>query len=321
MDKKTKRLIYTLAITNLLVIAFAIVIGTEIINPFLALKNPVYHDIIFKLRIPRIIAAVFAGMTLAASGVLIQVSMDNQLADTSILGFQSGATLMALIIMLIYPGLYSYLPLIAFIGGMVVYLIVFTISTKTKGPVYLIVCGIAVSSVIRALINLISLLFAENLENTIAWINGSLATVSMTDAKLMSVYSIIILIIAIIIAQKLDLLQMDDDFLLNLGVKPVKLRFIVSAVAILLASVSVSFVGTIGFVGLLAPHISRRLVGNGARELMPVSILVGSLLVVGCDTIQRFIFPIYEIPVGTSLSFIGGIYLIYLLIRSNRVDI
>ncbi len=321
MDKKTKRLIYILAITNLLVIAFAIIIGTEIINPFLAFKNPVYHDIIFKLRIPRIIAAVFAGMTLAASGVLIQVSMDNQLADTSILGFQSGATLMALIVMLIYPGLYNYLPLIAFIGGMAVYLIVFSISTKTKGAVYLIVCGIAVSSVIRALINLISLLFAENLENTIAWINGSLATVSLTDVKLMSIYSIIILIIAIIIAQKLDLLQMDDDFLLNLGVKPVRLRFIVSAVAILLASVSVSFVGTIGFVGLLAPHISRRLVGNGARELLPVSILVGSLLVVGCDTIQRFIFPIYEIPVGTSLSFIGGIYLIYLLIRSNRVNI
>ncbi len=321
MEKKTKRLIWILAITNLLVIAFAIVIGTEIINPLLVFENPVYHDIIFKLRIPRIIAAVFAGMTLAASGVLIQVSMDNQLADTSILGFQSGATLMALIVMLVYPGLYNYLPLIAFVGGMVVYLIVFAISTKTKGAVYLIVCGIAVSSVIRALINLVSLIFAENLENTIAWINGSLATVSMTDAKLMSLYSIFILIIALIIAQKLDLLQMDDDFLLNLGVKPVKLRFIVSAVAILLASVSVSFVGTIGFVGLLAPHISRRLVGNGARELMPVSILVGSLLVVGCDTLQRFIFPIYEIPVGTSLSFIGGIYLIYLLIRSNRVDI
>ncbi len=321
MEKKTKRLIWILAITNLLVIAFAIVIGTEIINPLLAFENPVYHDIIFKLRIPRIIAAVFAGMTLAASGVLIQVSMDNQLADTSILGFQSGATLMALIVMLVYPGLYNYLPLIAFVGGMVVYLIVFAISTKTKGAVYLIVCGIAVSSVIRALINLVSLIFAENLENTIAWINGSLATVSMTDAKLMSLYSIIILIIALIIAQKLDLLQMDDDFLLNLGVKPVKLRFTVSAIAILLASVSVSFVGTIGFVGLLAPHIARRLVGNGARELMPVSILVGSLLVVGCDTLQRFIFPIYEIPVGTSLSFIGGIYLIYLLIRSNRVDI
>ncbi len=316
MKNNFKKLVCVLLIMNIMTILLAIVIGTEFINPFDVISDPIAYDIVLKLRIPRIIAATVAGMTLAAGGVLIQLSMNNQLADTTILGFSSGATLVALLVMLAFPSLYNILPLLAFTGGLVVYLLVFYIASKTKGAVYLIVAGIAVSAVIRSLISLVSMLFAQNLENTMAWLNGSLSTVSITDAKLMLVYGTILLVITLLIASKLDLLLMDDEFLKNLGLNPIMLRFIISALAILLASISVSFVGTIGFVGLLAPHIARRLIWGQTKELIIVSILIGSLLVVGCDTLQRLLFPIYEIPVGTTLSFIGGIYLIYLLVRS-----
>lgn len=318
---KSKQIILFLAITNLLVVAISIVIGSEMINPFTDLANPIYADIIFKLRLPRIIAGVFAGMTLAASGLLIQISLNNQLADASILGFQSGATLVAMIVMLVVPALYPILPIIAFIGGFAVFILVYLVSARNQGGLYLIIAGIAIGAIIRSLISAVTLLFADNLQNTLTWTSGSLTTVSQLDSSLIAIYSLVLLSICMLIAKRLDFLLLDDQFILNLGGKPHKLRFLVCTLAILLAAVSISFVGSIGFVGLLGPHISRKLVGNDARHLMPTSILVGSLLVLGCDTLQRLIFPIYEIPVGIVLSLIGGTYLVFLIIRSNHARI
>lgn len=316
-----KKKIILLTITNLVVVVFAIILGSETINPFAENLDPVYYDIIFKLRLPRIVAGMFAGMTLAASGLIIQVSLNNQLADASILGFQSGATLVAMIVMLALPSLYPIMPIIAFCGGMVVFLIIYSISLRNQGALFLIIGGIAVGAVIRSLISIVTLLFADNLQNTLSWTNGSLTTVNITDAKLIAIYSIILLIIALVLSLRLDFLLLDDQFILNLGKNPRKLRFMYATIGILLSSVSISFVGSIGFVGLLGPHISRKLVGENSAHLMPITILVGSLLVLGCDTLQRIIFPIYEVPVGTALSFIGGIYLIILILRRSNVRV
>lgn len=319
MNNKEKILNISLIIVLVLIVIVSIVWGTKFISPFT--DNLVDKQILFELRMPRTIAGVLCGATLAASGVLIQVSMNNQLADSSILGFQSGATLVALIIMLAIPTLYPFLPLFAFIGGMAVFAIIFLISKKNSSALFLIVAGIAISSVIRSMINLVSTLFAENLQNTIAWTNGSLNTVQFDDVKLMLIYSIVLLIIAIVLSKRMDILLLDNNYLKAIGINGSKFRVFVTLVAILLSSISVSFVGTIGFVGLLAPHISRRLVNNSGYILMPTSILVGAILVSGCDLAQRILFPIYEIPVGIVMSFTGGIFLIILLIRSNNVRV
>ncbi len=321
MDSKSRKICIILIIALLFISILSIVCGTKLINPLMLDQNPIDQQIVWDLRLPRTIAAITSGMTLAASGLLIQTTMNNQLADSSILGFQSGATLVALIVMLVMPSLFPLLPLLAFLGGLMVYFIVFLIAQKNKSAIFLVVAGIAISSVIRALINLVSQLFAEDLQNTIAWINGSLNTVNLNDATLMLWYSIVLLFIAVIISNFLDILLLDDEYLANIGVNSGKYRFLASALAILLASISVSFVGTIGFVGLLAPHIARRLVDNRAQNLMPITILIGAILVAGSDLLQRLVFPIYEIPVGIVMSFVGGIYLVVLLIRSNNVEV
>ncbi len=321
MDSNPKQRIVMLLILLGVIAILSIVLGTKVINPFDSGLSEIDQQIVFDLRMPRMIAAVVSGMTLAASGLLIQISMNNQLADTSILGFQSGATLVALIIMLAIPSLYPVLPLFAFLGGLFVYMIIFLISRKNSSAIFLIVAGIAISSIIRSMINLVSTLFAENLQDTIAWTNGSLNTVQMSDAKLMLIYSSILLVIALVVSTRVDILLLDDDYLHNIGVNSRKYRLLIAGLAILLTSVSVSFVGTIGFVGLLAPHIARRLVANSGYILMPVTILIGGILVAGCDLLQRIIFPIYEIPVGITMSFIGGTYLVILLIRSNHVRV
>ncbi len=321
MDKHTKKVCLMLLICITIIFVLSITCGTKFINPFSLKNNPIEQQIIWDLRIPRTIAALASGMTLAASGLLIQTTMNNQLADSSILGFQSGATLVALIIMLVVPSLFPLLPLLAFFGGMLVYMIVFLIAKKSTNGIFLIVAGIAISSVVRSIINLVSQLFAEDLQNTISWINGSLNTVNTSDATLMFVYSIILLAIALFTSKFIDILLLDDEYLVNIGVNSQRYRFLTSALAILLTSISVSFVGTIGFVGLLGPHIARRLVNNRAQNLMPTSILVGGILVAGSDLLQRLVFPIYEIPVGIVMSFTGGIYLVILLVRSNNVKI
>ncbi|WOO89721.1 iron ABC transporter permease [Mollicutes bacterium LVI A0078] len=321
MDNRTKRIVIGLLILLGAIAFFSIIFGTKLINPLNPNNSVIDNQIIFELRMPRTIAAIISGMTLAAGGLLIQISMNNQLADTSILGFQSGATLVALVIMLAIPSLYPFLPLFAFIGGILVYGLIYLISKKNSSSVFLIVAGIAISSIIRSMINLVSTLFAENLQSTIAWTNGSLNTVQPNDVKLMIMYSIVLLLVALIVSTRVDILLLDDDYLHNIGVNSQRYRLLIAAVAILLSAVSVSFVGTIGFVGLLAPHIARRLVSNSGYNLMPVTILIGGILVAGCDLLQRLIFPIYEIPVGITMSFIGGTYLVILLIRSNNVRV
>lgn len=320
MVKSNKKILVVLLILLGVIAFLSLLLGTKVINPLTDL-SPVDKQILWQLRMPRTLAAIVSGMTLAASGLLIQTSMNNQLADSSILGFQSGATLVALIIMLAVPSLYPLLPLFAFLGGLAVYCLIILISRKNASSIFMVVAGIAISSVIRSMINLVQTLFAEDLQNTIAWTNGSLNTVQLNDVMLMVIYSLILLAVALIIAIRLDLLLLDDDYLQNIGVNPKRLRLIASSVAILLSSISVSFVGTIGFVGLLAPHIARRLVNNSSHILMPATILIGGILVAGCDFLQRIIFPIYEIPVGITMSFVGGIYLVLLLVRSNDVRV
>lgn len=320
MVKSNKKIFVVLLILLGAIAFLSLLLGTKVINPFADL-SPVEKQILWQLRMPRTLAAIVSGMTLAASGLLIQTSMNNQLADSSILGFQSGATLVALIIMLAVPSLYPFLPLFAFLGGLAVYSLIILISRKNASSIFMVVAGIAISSVIRSMINLVQTLFAEDLQNTIAWTNGSLNTVQLNDVMLMVIYSLILLTVALLIAIRLDLLLLDDDYLQNIGVNPKRLRLIASSIAILLSSISVSFVGTIGFVGLLAPHIARRLVNNSSQILMPATILIGGILVAGCDFLQRIIFPIYEIPVGITMSFVGGIYLVLLLVRSNDVRV
>lgn len=317
MNHRTKKIVIMLISIILFLLIVSIVCGTKLINPFGQLTDQDYQ-IVVNLRLPRTLAAVCSGMTLAASGLLIQTSMRNSLADSSILGFQSGATLVAMFIMLVVPSLYPLLPLFAFLGGICVYAVIYLIATRNESALFLIVAGIAISSIIRSLINLLSQMFASDLDLTIAWLNGSLNTVKLGDAKMIAVYSVILLIVALKIGGKLDILLMDDNYLINLGVKVTFVRFITTALAILLTAVSVSYVGTIGFVGLLAPHIARRLVEQSSSNLMPVTILIGGVLVLGCDVGQRLIFPIYEIPVGTIMSLVGGSYLLYLLVRSNN---
>lgn len=320
--KKNKVLIYTVALV-LLVVAFIsnIIIGSSnitlseiFITLFNSEANPTIHTVLWKIRIPRAIVALVTGATLAASGTLIKAVMKNPLADTGLLGIQSGATLIAMIIILIMPHMYDLLPIGAFVGGFLVYLILTAVAFKDGiKPVRLILSGVAINGFLGSFIGLISIYNSDKIQSALNWLNGSLAGVTMDDAILITIYGVMAIIISLFLIGKCNLLLLDDITIINLGENLSLTRFIVSTVAVLLTSVSVSVVGIISFVGLVVPHITRLIIGQNHKHLLPLSIILGSVFLLMADVLQKLIFSPMEIPVGIVISFIGGPFFLYLL--------
>ncbi len=274
--------------------------------------------IIYEIRIPRIIGAIMVGATLAVSGVLIKAVMRNPLADTGLLGIQSGASLCAMIIIIIMPSLMPILPIAAFVGGIIAYLILFALAYKNGiQPLRLVLAGVAVNAMFGAFMGIISIYYADRIQNALTWMNGSLASISIGDAKLLVIYGVIALIIALFTIPKCNLLALDDMMITNLGENLNFTRFLLASVSVLLASISVSIVGVIGFVGLVIPHIARMLVGSNHKVMMPFSIILGSLFVLLADTSQVIVFSPTEMPVGIIISLIGAPFFLFLLRKQN----
>lgn len=274
--------------------------------------------IIFKIRFPRMIAAIFAGATLAASGILIKAVVRNPLADTGLLGIQSGASFVAMIILIIFPNLLAWLPLAAFFGGLTAYILLNILAFKNGiHPLRLVLAGVAVNSLFGSAIGMINIFYSDRIQNALSWLNGSFANVSVDDAKIIVLYSLISLTVAIFCIPKCNLLALDDLTILNLGENLNVIRFILSTIAVLLSSVSVAIVGVISFVGLVVPHIGRMLVGSNHKVLLPFSMLLGSVLVLGADTLQVILFAPMEVPVGIIISALGAPFFLFLLRKEN----
>lgn len=280
-----------------------------------------FEVILFNVRLPRTIVALVTGACLSASGVLIQAVMKNPLADSGILGIQSGATLIALLIMLVYPDLYSFLPIAAFVGGFLVYLLLMSTALKSGlNPIRLVLTGVAINALIGALIGIITIYNSEKIQNALAWLNGSFASVDTNSMISMLIYGGIALILALTLIKKCNLLLLDDATILTLGEDLMKTRFLVASVSVLLASISVSIVGIIGFIGLVVPHIGRMLVGTRHEILLPFSMMAGAILTLFADGFQKWIFNPVEIPAGSIIAFIGASFFFYLLTRSKNYD-
>ena len=274
--------------------------------------------IIFRIRFPRMIATIFAGATLAVSGILIKAVVRNPLADTGLLGIQSGASFFAMIILIIFPNLLIWLPVAAFCGGLIAYILLNILAFKNGiKPLRLVLAGVAVNSLFGSGIGMINIFFSDRIQNALSWMNGSFANVSVNDSKILVLYSTIALVISILCIPKCNLLALDDLTILNLGENLSFTRFILSTIAVLLSSISVSIVGIISFVGLVVPHIGRILVGSDHKILLPFSMLLGSLLVLGADTLQVIIFSPMEIPVGIIISTLGAPFFLFLLKKEN----
>lgn len=277
--------------------------------------------IVHNLRLPRILIATFAGMALAASGCVLQSVVRNPMADPGIIGVSSGASFVTILIMMVLPQLTNFIPLFSFVGAIVACLII-NMLAFTNGeilPTRLVLAGVAVNAIFGAGTSIISVLNSEKLGSVIMWMNGSLVGSTWTDANLMLPYVAVGLVLSIVAIPTANILQLGDDTAKSLGVNLTRSRLLLIGLAAYLAGVTVSFVGIIGFVGLVIPRISRMLVSSDYKFMLPLSIILGGLLVLVADTCARTLFIPIELPVGSLISLVGGPFFIYLLRKSRRL--
>ncbi len=274
--------------------------------------------IVQNIRLPRVIAAILAGSTLGLSGLYTRTALKNPLADSSILGIQSGASVMALIALLVFPQMAGLLPVFAFVGGFIAFCLVILFSYQNGfSPMRLVLSGVAINSFFTAITSVITINHVNELQNTVQWTSGSLVGISNSDAQAMLIYALIAIGIAALLIPMLELLKLEDNMLISLGKNPNLYRFIASVVAVLLASISLAFVGVIAFVGIIVPHISQMLVGSKMKHIFPMTLVGGGILVVGVDLFSRIVF-VNEIPVGALIGVLGAPLFLYLLRGSKN---
>ncbi|MFB8375066.1 iron ABC transporter permease [Paenibacillus taichungensis] len=274
---------------------------------------------LIQLRIPRTLVAAGAGAALAISGVLIQMAVRNPLADASIVGVSSGAGLGAMMVIILFPGLPIYLlPIAAIIGAAVAAVVVFSLSWK-KGlnPSAVVLLGIAMSAIAGAGIQILIVRGAVYGSSGYIWLTGSTYARTWDQVKIIGLFLIILVPVAWWLARRFELLVFDDNSASGLGLSVRRTRLLAMTTGVLLAAGAVACVGTVGFIGLIAPHMVRLLTGHKLRRSMFLSALAGAVMLVLADTIGRTVMAPTEIPSGILIAIIGTPYFLYLMYRSN----
>lgn len=277
------------------------------------------YNIFMNIRIVRVLFAMVSGMCLAISGLLLQIVLRNPMADSGFLGISSGASFATTLVLLIIPIKSTYVPLISFIGGISAFLIILLLSYKKgSSPSNMILIGAALNAILRGGQSFLMTMYSDRLQGVITWQNGNLSGKTWSNLFSYIMYVLPIILIIFAIKGKINVLNLSDESSLSLGVPVKKYRMFISSLAVFLAAVSVSFVGIIGFVGLLVPHIAKTLVGNNIKKTLPFSIILGSILLLVADLFSRTIASPIEIPIGTVMSILGGPFFIYLISKSSK---
>jgi len=282
--------------------------------------------IVQKMNLPRVIMGCFVGAGLGIAGAVMQAVFRNPMASPYILGLSSGAALGAAIGMTVtIPFLPTMLlvPLLAFVTCMATLFLVYSIS-RVGGRVpteTLLLAGIAVGSFLTALVSLLTYLAENQMQGIIYWTMGNLTNATWDNILIVAPLMFAGCILMVTCSRDLNAMMLGDAHALDLGVEVSKVRIQLLVASALVTAAAVAFVGVIGFVGLVVPHILRIVMGPNNRVLLPASLLGGAAFLLMCDYISRVIAPsIGILPIGIITSLIGAPYFIYLL-RRRRSEV
>ena len=276
-------------------------------------------SILANIRLPRVIAALLVGAGLAVAGAIIQGVLDNPLASPNVIGINSGAGLAVLIAAAIFPAAHWLPPLAAFGGALLTALVVFALSLGSGvSRMTVVLAGIALTTVLGAGMNTVLIVNPDAYVGSAQFLVGGLSGILMRDIPWPAAYIVVGIAAACLLSGKLNILSLGEETAHSLGMNVTLWRLLLLALGAVLAGASVSMAGILGFVGLIVPHIVRFLAGSDNRWLVPLSALFGAGFVVACDMLARTLFAPYELPVGILMSFAGGPFFIYLIIRNRR---
>lgn len=328
MNKKTKTAAICAISAVLLIISLlcglafgSVTISLQRMLDALAGNDHTAYVILFRLRLPRVLAAALAGAALAVAGCLLQTVTDNDLCAPNIIGVNSGAGLAVMVILCCFPMLWSLQPIAAFIGALCATLLVLSVSYASKNyerKSTVVLAGAAISALLNAGISFLSIKYPDALTSYAAFSVGGFSGVSASKLYLPAAMTAICIAAAFAIAPKLELLCLGDDAASLLGVSVRAVRITAVIIASAMCAAAVSFAGLLGFVGLVVPHIARRIAGPGLRLRIFCSCFFGACLVVFSDLVGRTLFSPGELPAGIIMAFIGAPFFIYLLLRKRK---
>lgn len=281
------------------------------------LYNGEFDFIINQYRLPRMCLAIGVGAGLGLSGALIQGVIRNPLASPDLMGISAGAGLAATVVLVFHASAPPYILLLsALFGGFLAAGIILLITYKTHPtPAKLALIGIAISTFLSSGIDFLMIVNPIEINTAMVWLTGSLWGRNWTQVPIIWVTLALMLPFSFWLAWRLDVMGLGKDCATSLGINPSKLQIMAILSSVILASISVSVCGTIGFVGLLSPHLARILFGHHHKLLIPASALLGALMVLIADIIARGIHPPLELPAGVLTALIGAPYFIFLLQR------
>ena len=291
------------------------------INSFPVTWDATISDILFKVRIPRVLLALLVGASLSVSGAVFQGLLKNPLADPYLLGVSSGAALGASIIILSSLPFFFFgvpvVPFAAFIGAILSMFLVYGLA-RTKGKISLhtlLLSGVIINFSFSALIMLIITLSNKGLAEVVVWMMGTLNNTNYDLLPYITPVALLLMFIIYMFSNDLNIIAVGEETAVFLGVKTEKVKKMLFVLTSMLTALAVSVSGLIGFVGLIIPHIARMLVGPDHRILIPFSAILGGIFLILSDTLCRSVIAPSEIPTGVVTAILGGPFFLYLLKR------
>lgn len=329
LDWRVLSVLVILAVAILVVTVLSVGYGEYPISSIAVIKtllgrstnNPDYNFVIYTLRLPRVIIAFLVGLGLAIAGTILQGLTRNPLAAPEVIGVEAGAGLAAVMVIVLFPSIpIFFLPIAAFTGALIAALLVYGLSWNgSSSPIRLILVGVGVGAIASAFTSLM-ITFGNiyDVSQALVWLSGSVYGRSWEHIQALLPWLIVFIPLSLLGARELNTLSLGDDVARGLGssVEWQRGRLLITSVA--LAGASVATAGTIGFVGLMAPHLARQLVGTSHEGLMPTAALVGGLIVTLADVVGRSLFAPIELPCGVITAAVGAPYFLYLLYRNRN---
>jgi iron complex transport system permease protein len=333
-EKRSTLIVSITIFIGLLFLLFSLSVGQKFISPIKVLQVLIGREqggdglIVNTLRLPRTLSAFFVGTSLGLSGAILQGVVKNPLAAPNIVGITDSGSVGALIFLTLFTDPKNnslttsifYMPVFAFIGALSAVLLVYTLAFK-KGvtPYRLILIGIAVSGAAKALTSILIIngpvVFIKEAQ---LWITGTVYGTNWTHVKLLASWFVVLFLLSLIYIRELNIQSLDDSISTGLGSSVEKNRFILMIISAALASGAVAVGGGISFVGLIAPHIARKLTNSSFENITPLATLIGGIVVVLSDLAARTLFFPLDLPVGIFTAGVGAPFFIYLLIKNQK---
>ena len=281
--------------------------------------------IIWDIRLPRVLLAGAIGMALSVAGATYQGLFRNPLADAYLIGVAQGAALGAVIgFVMPITGVaanYGIVPILAFCGALLAVVVVYSLARvgRTLPVSTLILAGVALGALLGAIVSYLTLSGGQSVRGILFWLAGSLAMVKWSEFWIVFPVALLGSIVIMLFGRPLNIMQMDENQAQQLGVNVERVKVSLLVVSTLITAVSVAFVGIIGFVGIIIPHMVRLVWGADYRFLLPLSMICGAIFLIVADLLARTLMPPTEIPIGVITALAGAPFFLYLLKRKAKM--